>query len=152
MLDWLGREDLPGEVTFEQKPRLSEGLSLESIQGKNISEWGNSRWKSPQTETNSLCFHASLRLHPFPSTKVLSPPYCLWIEICFALLTTVLQSSLALFSKEILVRAEQDSHGKHIMLWRFYVYFPFFSPQRFLQNHVCKQYLCLFHLSCFCIM
>lgn len=45
---------------------------------------------------------------------------------------------LAFFLKELCLRAEQDSRGKHVMLWWFYVYFPFFSPQRFFTK-LCMQ-------------
>lgn len=83
-MDWLAQEDLLEEMTFEQRPPMSEGLSLT---GRYLKE-EHSRLRKQQVEKpldrpGWLCAHSVWgSLHALAPR--FSPVHCLWLTVCFA--------------------------------------------------------------------
>lgn len=85
---------------------------MQVSEGRTFPIEGTAGGKAPR-QTRLAVRPQCVGLPPFPSSSVLSS--ALLVVDC--LLCCLARDLLAVFFKEMLLPAEPDSHGKHVMLW-----------------------------------
>lgn len=140
MLDWLTREDLFEEVTFEQSPRLSEGLSLASIWRKTVSDGGNSKVEKPaagnKLDDLSTIPGGSV---PFPSTRVLTSVLLLVDNLFCCLDHSLLVLAQSSSLKKYFCMLNKIHIGNMLCYGETMCISPFSPHRDFYKTYVCKQ-------------